>query len=180
LSAPIDLAIRVRVEPAISFAQRLRQTAAQVNPALQLDGVISAAEEHRQMNAVSRSITIGTASMMMSVLLLSAAGIYALMSFTVTKRRREIGIRSALGAQPRRVLASIFARAGAQICAGIVFGLIGTLALERITAKGAVRDGNPFALLLVAALMTAVGLLAAIGPARRGLAVQPTEALREE
>jgi ABC-type antimicrobial peptide transport system permease subunit len=78
------------------------------------------------------------------------------------------------------VLSSIFARAGAQISVGIMLGLIGTLALERIAAKGAVRDGNPAALLVVAALMTAIGLLAAIGPARRGLAVQPTEALREE
>ena len=117
---------------------------------------------------------------MPSALLLSAAGIYAMMAFTVTRRRREIGIRSALGADPRRVLGSVFARASAQLGAGIVLGVLGTVAVDRVTGQGPVNDGNPVVLLLVAALMTAVGLLAALGPARRGLAVQPTEALREE
>jgi ABC-type lipoprotein release transport system permease subunit len=49
-----------------------------------------------------------------------------------------------------------------------------------MAGKGPVRDGNSVVLLMTAVLMTTVGLLAAIGPARRGLAVQPTEALREE
>jgi hypothetical protein len=180
LSSPVALAVRLRAEPALSFAPRLRQVAAAVDPTLQIDAVISATEGYRQQTMLLRSITFGTAAVMLSVLLLSAAGLYAMMSFTVTRRRREIGIRSALGAAPQRVMRSIFARAAAQISAGILFGLIGTLALERMTGKGAVRDGNPLALLAVAALMTAIGLLAAIGPARRGLAIQPTEALRED
>jgi ABC-type antimicrobial peptide transport system permease subunit len=103
-----------------------------------------------------------------------------MLSFSVARRRREIGIRSALGADPRRVLSSIFARASAQISAGILLGVIGTVALDRVAGRGPVHDGNPVALLLVAALMSTVGLVAAIGPARRGLAIQPTEALREE
>jgi ABC-type antimicrobial peptide transport system permease subunit len=103
-----------------------------------------------------------------------------MMSFTVARRRREIGIRSALGADPRRVLSSVFARASAQLGAGILLGVIGTVALDRVTGRGPVHDGNLVVLLLVATLMTMIGLLAAIGPARRGLAVQPTEALREE
>jgi len=61
----------------------------------------------------------------LSVVLLSAAGIYALMSFTVSRRRREIGIRIALGARIGRVLAGIFARAMSQIGIGIVLGLVG-------------------------------------------------------
>jgi ABC-type antimicrobial peptide transport system permease subunit len=77
-------------------------------------------------------------------------------------------------------LRSIFARASAVLGAGILFGMIGTVALDRLTGKGPVNDGNPLALVVVAALMTTVGMVAAIGPARRGLAVQPTEALREE
>src|SRR4051794_41926415 len=58
-----------------------------------------------------------------SVLLLSAAGIYATMAFTVVKRRREIGIRAALGADARRILAGIFGRAAAQLAAGVAVGL---------------------------------------------------------
>ena len=57
---------------------------------------------------------------------------------------------------------------------------IGTVAIDRVAGRGPVHDGNPVVLLVVAALMTTVGLVAATGPARRGLAVQPTEALREE
>jgi len=130
---------------------------------------------------VDASITIcGAFSSWLSALLLSAAGIYAMMSFTVTRRRREIGIRSALGANPQRVMRSIFARACAQLGAGILLGIIGTVALDRVTGRGPVNDGNAVMLLFVAALMTAIGVVAAVGPAGRGLAVQPTEALRAE
>jgi putative ABC transport system permease protein len=180
LTSPVRLAIRVRADPAIGFAPRLRSIAAVVDPALQLDGPVSAAEHHRLSLRFARWFAIGSTAMLLSVLLLSAAGIYAMMSFTVARRRREIGIRSALGAAPGRLLASIFARASAQLSAGILFGLIGTFALDRLTRKGPVNDGNSVMLVLVAGMMITVGLLAAIGPARRGLAVQPTEALREE
>jgi predicted permease len=180
LSPPIRLAIRVRVSPATSFALRLRGIAADVDRTLQLEGLVSSAERHRQSKQFSRYLAIATTAVMLSVLLLSAAGIYALMSFTVARRLREIGIRSALGAEPRRLLSSIFARASVQLIGGMLFGLIGTVALDRLTGRGPVNDGNPVVLLLVAALMTTVGLVAAIGPALRGLAVQPTEALRED
>lgn len=71
------------------------------------------------------------ATVTLSVLLLSAAGLYALMSFTVTRRRREIGIRMALGARPGRMLASIFARALWQIAAGVAVGVTAALVLHR-------------------------------------------------
>jgi ABC-type antimicrobial peptide transport system permease subunit len=103
-----------------------------------------------------------------------------MMSFTVARRRREIGIRCALGADPRHVLSSVFARAGAHVASGILLGLIGTIALDRLTGRGPLNDGNAIVLAVVAALMTIVGLMAAMGPARRGLAVQPSEALRED
>ena len=115
-----------------------------------------------------------------SVLLLSAAGIYSMMSFTVAGRRREIGIRAALGADARRVLAGIFGRASAQLGAGVAAGLAIASALEWL-AGGQMMGGKALVLLpSVVVVMCAVGLLAAVGPARRGLAVQPTEALREE
>ena len=180
LPAPVTIAIRVRVNPATSFVPRLRAMAAAVDPLLQLDQLVTAAERHRQSQRFLRYIGIGTLAVMLSVLLLSAAGIYAMMSFTVASRRREIGIRSALGADPRRLLSSIFARATAQLGAGILLGMIGTIAVDRVTARGPVHDGNPMVLPFVAAMMAVVGLLAAIRPARRGLAVQPTDALREE
>ncbi|MGH7483523.1 MAG: ABC transporter permease [Longimicrobiales bacterium] len=180
LAPPVRLVIRMRAGPAARFAPRLRETAAGIDPRLQLNDVISMAQRQRQWKQGIRLLAIGTTAVTMAVLLLSAAGIYAMMSFTVTRRRREIGIRSALGAHPRRLLGSVFAHASVQLGAGMLLGLIGTVAVDRMAGKGPVHDGNSVVLLFVAVLMATVGLLAAIGPARRGLAIQPTEALREE
>ena len=114
----------------------------------------------------------------LSVLLLSSAGIYALMSFTVSQRRKEIGIRIALGADRKRIIASIFSRALAQLAVGAVLGVAAGAALNR--GGGLMQDSGPVVLPLVALFMMAVGFVAALGPARRGLRIEPTEALREE
>ncbi|HEV2131741.1 MAG TPA: FtsX-like permease family protein, partial [Longimicrobiaceae bacterium] len=103
-----------------------------------------------------------------------------LMSFTVTRRRREIGIRAALGAHPRRILASIFSRVLGQLALGLVVGAAAAFLLERLT-EGELMGGNAGVVLpIVAAITATVGLLAAMGPARRGLRIQPIEALRED
>ena len=112
----------------------------------------------------------------MSVLLLSAAGIYALMSFTVAQRTREIGIRAALGAHPRGLLFSIFGRALRQLSLGLLGGSL--LSSAAFSAAGFGLGRASALLLAVAALMLIVGLLAALGPARRSLRIQAMEALR--
>jgi hypothetical protein len=180
LSSPINLTVRVRTRPPMGFAPQLRAMAAAIDPDLQLDNLRSAAEAHGQGRQFMRYVTIATTSVTMSVLLLSAAGIYAMMSFTVARRRREIGIRSALGADARKLLGGVFARASRHISAGIFIGVLGTIALDRMAGRGPVRDGDFGVIVLVSVLMTTTGLLATIGPARRGLSIQPTEALREE
>src|SRR5690606_34974874 len=65
-------------------------------------------------------VAVAVAAVALSVVLLSAAGIHAMTSFTVARRRREIGIRTALGAQPRRILASVYSRVAGQLAAGAV------------------------------------------------------------
>lgn len=133
-----------------------------------------------QDQAMLRLVAAGLGVLTLSVVLLSAAGIYALMSFTVAKRRKEIGIRAALGANPRRILASIFARATGQLAAGAVLGVLAAVSLDR-ASNGDLMEGHaPVVLPIVAVLMLLVGLLAALGPARRGLRIAPTEALRSE
>jgi ABC-type antimicrobial peptide transport system permease subunit len=111
---------------------------------------------------------------------LSAAGIYSLMSFTVARRRREIGIRSALGADPARILAGIFSRAFAQLGAGAAAGMAGAVGLEQLLDGEMFQGQGAVILPIVAVFITLAGLLAAIGPARQGLRIDPTEALREE
>jgi ABC-type antimicrobial peptide transport system permease subunit len=117
---------------------------------------------------------------MLSVMMLSAAGIYALMSFTVSRRRREIGIRAALGANRLRLIAGIFGRVIAQLAVGAAIGMLGAYGLVGIFEGELLHQQRGALLPLVALVMTAVGVLAAIGPARAGLSIQPTEALREE
>jgi ABC-type antimicrobial peptide transport system permease subunit len=162
------------------FLPRLRDIAAAVDPALQLHELRSAADAEREVRLSMQYLAFGVLGVTLAVLLLSAAGIYAMMSFTVTRRRREIGIRAALGANPRRVLVGIFARAGAQIGGGVVAGVL--LAAGILAAAGGQLLGRltVFLFVGVAGLMTVVGLMAALGPARRGLAVEPTEALRAD
>ena len=120
----------------------------------------------------------GIGLLTMSVLLLSAAGIYAMMSFTVAQRTREIGIRAALGASPHRLVLSIFGRATRQLALGV---LAGSLLSGAVFLNIDLRPGKAAALwAAVAAIMLVVGLLAALGPMRRGLRIQPSEALRTD
>jgi predicted permease len=178
----VTLSLRIRGTAAPTFARRFREISAAVDPALQLHDVRSAADAERQARRGLGLIAAATAAVTLSVVLLSAAGIYAMMSFTVARRRREIGIRSALGADARHLLTGIFARASAQLGAGVLVGLVLAAVVGGPLAVGSgPLEGNGLVMLpLVAALMMVVGLLAALGPARRGLSIQPTEALREE
>ncbi|HKG94216.1 MAG TPA: FtsX-like permease family protein, partial [Gemmatimonadaceae bacterium] len=172
----VSLAVRVRGTGAAAFAPRFRRVAAAVDPGIELHDLRTAADLQYEAQQALWLTGLAVAATTLSVLLLSAAGIYAMMSFTVARRRREIGIRAALGANARHVLGGIFARAGAQVAAGVLVGVVLAAAINQ-----AAGGGLPLFLVpLAAGLMLVVGLLAALGPARRGLAVQPTEALREE
>jgi ABC-type antimicrobial peptide transport system permease subunit len=100
------------------------------------------------------------------------------MSFTVAQRTREIGIRSALGAQPRHLMLNVFGRAASQLAAGVLVGSI--LSGGAFVAIGFGLTSAAPLLLAVAAIMAVVGLLAAFGPARRGLRIQAIDALKAE
>jgi hypothetical protein len=174
------MVFRLSGSPSPQLTPRLRQLAATVHPALRLETVEGVVESWNNGQKFLRLMATAIIVVMSSVLLLSAAGIYAMMSFTVARRRREIGIRAALGADARRILAGIFRRAATQLGAGVALGLTVAAGLDWL-GEGAFTGGNMLGLVpSVVAVMTVVGMAAAVGPARRGLAVQPTEALREE
>lgn len=175
-----SLVVRLRDATPTGFTPRFREIAAAVDPTLRLGTVRSLADADRQMQLALRLVALALGLILLSVFLLSAAGIYALTSFTVTQRRREIGIRTALGAQPGVVLRSIFGRAAVQIALGVALGVAAAAGLERITGGELLGGRGAVLLPTFVAAMTVVGLLATLGPARRGLRVQPMEALRAD
>ena len=124
---------------------------------------------------VGGSVVFG--SVLLVALVFSAAGLYALMAVAVTRRTREIGIRVALGATPRRVLRTVFTRAGRQLGGGIIAG--NSLILLIAWRTDSLTTGLVVSSVITSIIMAAVGVLACAGPARRALHIQPTEALRQ-
>jgi putative ABC transport system permease protein len=176
----LSLIVRTQGGDAAGFARRITDLTAATDPTLHLDQLNTEAAVERMDRRFLLLLASGISAVTASVLLLSATGIYAMMSFTVAVRRREIGIRTALGASRRRVLSGVFARAAAQLLAGVIAGLILAAALSQLTG-GSDLGGERLVLFpVVALLMISVGLLSALGPARSVLSVQPNEALRSE
>lgn len=174
------LIARTRGASVSGLTASLRDITAVVDPGLQLHELSTVASARRTEMRAWRAVAFGILVAAASVVLLSAAGIYAMMSFTVARRRREIGIRTALGADSRRVLSGIFARAGMQLGFGVLIGIVLATILE-LVSDGLMMSGHaPVILPVAAAVILAVGLLSALGPARRGLSVQPIEVLRED
>jgi putative ABC transport system permease protein len=115
-------------------------------------------------------------------LLLAAIGIYGVMAFVVGQRTREIGIRIALGAQPRAVVRLILGQALALAIAGVVLGGIGAIFLSRLLSGMLfeVRATDPMTYVGIALLLAVTAGLAAWRPARRAAGVDPMIALRAE
>jgi len=104
------------------------------------------------------------------------------MAYSVAQRTREIGIRMALGASPRKVLALIARRAALLILLGLLVGMAGSLTLTQLISSQlwGITPTDPATFTGVALLLIAVALLACFVPARRAIRVDPTEALRTE
>ena len=175
--SPVHVAVHVRGDPA-SFAPQLQRVAAAVDSELLLQDILP-------LDAVGASMwleydtlwrLLGVVSAI--ALLLSLAGIYSIMSFTVSRRTREIGVRVALGASRWRVTGAILARSLRQVSIGIAAGGVLVCALRQAVAGLSIREIA--ALVIYVAVMLVVCLLACIVPARRALRIHPTEALRAD
>ena len=118
----------------------------------------------------------------MTATLIATCGIYGLMAYAVTQRRREIGVRMALGAERRDVLRLVLARALRIVVAGLIVGLAGAAGVTRVLQRFlfGVTPTDPIAFTIVTLLLMAVGLMAAWLPARRATRIDPCAALRAE
>lgn len=180
---PVSLALHAGTggpDSSANMAGKLREVAATVDPALRverfrfLDGVLGQQEANNSMVAYALAVVMGI------VVLFSVAGIYTLMAFTVSQRRREIGIRSALGAQPSRLILGIFRSALGPVVTGAALGGLAAILLDFYLPIDQMGGRNvPGILPGAVAFIILVGLLALAGPALRALHVDPTEALRD-
>lgn len=175
----VRMAVHVGGAPA-GFAPRLRAVASAVDPALRLEEVVPLDEagSHMwlEMQFVSRLLMLASAI----ALLLSLAAIYSVTAFAVARRTREIGIRAALGANPRRILGAIFLRPLIQVGLGVAVGsvLVGLSAAGFLSGSISAQQIGLTA--LYGMIMLAVCALACVVPTRQALRVDPTEAMRAD
>jgi predicted permease len=180
---PLRLVLAVDADPR-AFETRLLVIAAEVDPLLRLDEVMRLDQTDEADRIVFDFLLKALIAVSAVTLLLATAGVYALLSFTVARRTREIGIRAAIGADRRRILTGLFSRAFAQVGLGILAGSVPGVLLVALGAPE-VASGSGAAMgigsgLAIAAFMLTVTALACIVPARRALSVDPTDCLRAD
>ena len=178
-SAPLYLMVRTQGEPAASSAALRRaihdvqpnQTVAKLLPVTE---VLAKETEQQRLQA---TITIAFAS---TALFLACLGIYGVLSYGVTQRRQEFGVRLALGAEPRQLVTMVLGSGVRLTAVGAGIGLAAATVLTRYmeTLLFQVKPLDPPVLLSVTALLAATALFACWLPARRARRVEPSQALR--
>lgn len=176
-----DLVIRTASDP-LAVAEEVRRAVAKADRD-QAISFVRPMEQYVSESLAPRELYVAVlGGFAASALLLAAIGIYGVISYWVAQRRREIGIRMALGAQARQILRLVLGRTARLIALGVFLGGLGSLALGRwmqslLFGVGTVDAG---VFLAVTALLAAVALLACYLPARRATKVDPNIVLRYE
>jgi predicted permease len=177
LPQPPATQIFVRMRPeAGALGGRLYGIVSGVDPSLRVSEVGTAAEAWGPVHLGGRVGAWIFMAMGAIVLMLSVAGIYSLMSFTVSRRTREIAIRTAVGAPRGTIVRTVFGRAVAQLFVGVALG--GVIAVPVLT--DGVADEGPRSLVIVSLILLGAGLVACFVPVRRALAVEPAAAVKSE
>jgi predicted permease len=175
---PIWTAVHVGEDP-MSFLPRLRQIASEIDPGAMIQYPAALDQAPNEERTATRWITLLLAFLSTIVLVLSGAGLYALMSYTVSQRTREIGIRTAVGARPARIVAAIGRRALLQLVAGITVGVAVGVYLISMLSDESTRGANwPLMMVAIAGFVLLIGMLACLAPTLRALRIRPVEALR--
>src|SRR5207237_3293611 len=163
-----------------SVAEGIRAEIRRAAPDLAIESTVTMDEAVAASVAPPRFRMLLLVLFAMTATLIATCGIYGVMAYAVTQRRREIAVRMALGAEPRDVLRLVLTRALRIVAAGLIVGLAGAAAVTRVLQRFlfGVTPTDPIAFTIVTLLLMAVGLLAAWLAARRATSVAPCVAGR--
>ena len=177
----MTILVRTKGDP-LSFAKSLRSEVSAIDKNQPLSDVKTLEQRVAEATAVSRALMFLFSGFALLALVLATVGVYGIVSYSVSQRTREIGIRVALGAQAADVRALVLKNGIALACAGVAFGLAGAFALTRFltTLLFGVTPTDRLTFVLVPLAMIAVALIAIMVPARRATKVDPLVALRHE
>jgi predicted permease len=166
----------------LALAAAVRREVRALDPYQPVAEVASMSDLVRRAMAPRRFSTSLVGAFAALALMLAAVGLYGVVSYSVAQRRREIGVRMALGASARSVLRLVAAQGLKPALVGAAVGLVGAMVLTRLMGSMlfGVAPSDPLAVLGAAALLAGVAALASVVPARRVLRVHPAEALRAE
>jgi predicted permease len=130
----------------------------------------------------ARAATIALGVFGILAIMLAATGIYGMAAYATSRRRREIGIRMAIGAQPRQILRVVLGRTCALLSAGSIAGFLLGLGAGPLLASVVYQASphDPLVLISVPLTMAVIGFFAALGPAGRALRIDPLPALRQD
>ena len=174
-------AVRAQGDPP-ALAAPLRNAVLEVDHDLPIYSVQTMRQRLDTSVAPQRFNTLLLAVFAALAMLLAAVGVFGVMSFLVAQRTHEIGVRMALGAQRRDILRLVVGHAMKLALAGVGLGLVASLALTRLMSGLLYRvsPNDPTVFIGIAALLSAVALVACYLPARRAARVEPMIALRYE
>ena len=177
----LNLIVRTRGE-ATAVVPGIREAVRQVDPRLPLGAVATMEQVKQRSFTDSRQSAWVIGAFALVAALLAAFGLYGVLAQTVTQRRREIGIRMALGAGPREIVSQVLRNALAMVVVGLAIGLAGAFALTSAmqTLLFQVSALDPLAFIIACTSMTLVALLAVFLPATRAVRVDPVTTLRDE
>jgi predicted permease len=160
----------------------IRQVVRSINAKIPLFNVTTLEEQVDQSIATERMVATLSTFFGLLAALIAAIGLYGVMTYTMNKRKREIGIRMALGAQPLSLAVAIMGEAAVMLAAGIVLGIPAAVALGKVVTSllFEVKPTDTLTIISATALAITVTLIAGYLPARRASRVDPTIALRYE
>ncbi len=177
----MSLIVRVKGDP-LTLAQPLRRALKEIAPDLPVFSVRTMDEATRRTTAMRRfNLTLMGAFAAMAMLL-AAIGLYGVIAYAVGQRRREIGVRQALGANRQAIHRLILGTGLRMIVPGIAIGLLGAFALGRVIAAQlyGVGAADPVVLASVSVVLVLIALAACAIPTLRAARIAPLEALRDE